>query len=304
MNTWRMLAGKAKRTVWAAVAFLPSPLDRLVANVLRRHRGYPIVTRISYQDSFRVLHTRGRVWPRGYPSLLRTSSDASVGSMHLNDLVIDAGPSFLGTVRFPASAVLALSEFPVRPLGRTVQIGAGEGEEVNLLRLAQAGRPSGLTLVEASPRSCAKIRARLAILKDPSIDLICGAVSARRGTVRILEEANFLESRVSAAGEGTHVDAYTLVEVLGDEDTDLLLMNIEGSEVEVVPLLLSAPNKPRRVAIATHDFLDFPSSRATSPFRIAETVARSLMAAGYTVWGRSHAAYAWERGWVFGELSS
>lgn len=301
---WRVLAGKAKRLVWAAAALLPTPLNRMVANVIRRYRGYPIVVRISHQDSFRVLHTRGPVWPRGYPQLLRTPNDASVGNIGLSDLVIDATPSFLGMVRFPASAVLALSELPERPLGRTVQIGSGEGEEINLLRLAQAGQPSGLTLVEASPRSCAKIRARLAILKDPSIGLIWGAVGASQGTVRILEEPNFLESRVLASGEGTEVSSYTLAEILGSEDTDLLLMNIEGSEAQVVPQLGFVANKPRRVAIATHDFLDAPPLTATSPFPIAETVTRSLLAAGYTVWGRSHARYAWERGWIFGELST
>jgi FkbM family methyltransferase len=286
------------RQSWNYAGLLPRPLGRRVANLLRRARGYPTIRRISDHGSVSVLHTLGAVWPRGYPDLLRTAADRRVGLRWIADVAIADEVKGLGTVRFPASAVLALSEFEGCPLSRVVQIGAGEGEEVSVIRSAQGIGRTELTLVEASPRSWQKIEMRLQVLKDPQVHLIRGAVGTAHGSVRLEEGDNFLETYVSEAASGPTVPSFPLAATLGRSQVDLLIMNIEGGELQVVPQLGDIVNRPRRVAVATHDFLaDRPGGLS-----ISDSVSSSLLSAGYAIWARAHATYEWERGWIFASL--
>lgn len=294
----RSTAKSLVRHSWKFAGSLPRPLGRRVANVLRRVRGYPTILRISDNGSVPVLHTFGAVWSRGYPDLLRTAADRRVGLRWIADVVIADEVKGLGTVRFPASAVLALSEFEGSALTRVVQIGAGEGEEVSVIRNAQGIEETELTLVEASPRSWRKIEVRLQVLNDSRIHLIRGAVTTAHGSVRLEERDNFLETHVSEAASGPTVWSFPLAATLGQSQVDLLIMNIEGGELEAIPQLRDIVTRPRRVAVATHDFLaDRPDG-----LNISDSVSASLLSAGYAIWARAHATYEWERGWIFASL--
>ena len=200
---------------------------------------------------------------------------------------------------------LFFQEYTPQPGDTVIDVGAGAGEEVELLsKLVGAG--GRVYAVEAHPATFAALEARCAEPGLGNVVPVHAAVSDEAGTVRFSDDERYLENRITDDPAGLAVAALTLDELIERwqlGEVDFLKMNIEGAEEAALRGLAQSAPRVRHLAVSCHDFL---ADRGGDPAnRTSAGVRRLLGEYGFTITGRRAGDRRhWTRTYVYGAKSS
>ena len=186
-----------------------------------------------------------------------------------------------------------------------LDIGAGVGEEVNLLsRLV--GDTGHVFAIEAHPTTYQWMQRRIAANDLHNVTPLNLAITDTGGSVSIADDDNYLENGLTTS-TGLTVTAQTipgLFEQLNLTQVDFLKMNIEGAEKEALEGMGPVATKVRHAAVSCHDFR---ADRGDGDWaRTKTTVLATLREQGFEVQERDAypATDYWLRDYVYAHRTS
>ena len=209
------------------------------------------------------------------------------------------------TAREELARDLFFQQYTPRPGDTVLDVGAGAGEEAELLSrlVGPAGR---VYAVEAHPATFAALESRCRAARLENVVPVHAAVSDRVGTVSFSDGASYRENRIVADPGGLAVPALTLDELVDRwalDQIDFVKLNIEGAEEAALRGLARHAVRVRHLTVSCHDFL---ADRGGAPSnRTNAAVRRLLWGYGFTVTGRGRGDRRhWTRPYLYGARSS
>jgi FkbM family methyltransferase len=196
---------------------------------------------------------------------------------------------------------LFFQEYTPHPDDVVLDVGAGAGEEVELLsRLVGPG--GRVYAIEAHPATFAALERRCSDAGLTNVVAVQVAVADRAGSVSFSDDDRYLENRMTDARSGLTVPARTLDELIEEwrlDRVDFLKVNIEGAEAAALRGLAQSAARVRQVTVSCHDFL---ADRGGDPAnRTSPEVRRLLAGHGFAVIGRRRGDRRhWTRGYLYG----